>query len=383
MRIFRLSWLAIAARFIAIALLPQLAASTAGTSNITAELVSQEAPQITTEDARASVIYQNLLEAYKPKTLQRAQVLPRAPVETPPTEYLPYPPPPNYVWPPGPHTQYPPPSETNAPAGWYGGTGTGGQGNSGAGSASNVNSGSGSTSAASSLRIPNPLRLPINLLFTYLPTSLLAPLGSPLLSRRSSSSQQQDYVSAKALEVRAPVETPPTEYLPYPPPPNYQWPPGMTPQNENPQPSEFDPPPGWYTGQTNQGGQGSGSGGNNNGNANTNGGDTNTGAGAPNQGAAYQGQYPYAQQQGGGGGGIGKGHLAWILVVTILATGVVVGGLAYRRGKKKGAGGGIDDDGGEKGTRIGGALAKLRFWGKRNRSPPPPPPAAAEAPAAE
>lgn len=377
----------VAALSIAVALLPQPAVSSPEKPNVTAELIGEEVSQFKSQDDRASIIYNNLLQAYKPKTLQRAQILPRTPVETPPTEYLPYPPPPNYVWPPGPHTQYPPPSETNAPAGWYGGTGTGGQGNSGAGSASNVNSASGSTSSAPSLRIPTPLRLPINLLFTYLPTSLLAPLGSPPLSARrpqsnrkaSSSSQlQQDhkYIPEKALEVRAPVETPPTEYLPYPPPPNYQWPPGMTPQNENPQPSEFNPPPGWNTGQTNQGGQGSGSGGNSNGNGNT-----NAGNGA---GSAYPAQNPYPQQQvGGGGGGIGKGHLAWILIVTIIATGVVVGGLAYRQGKKKGAGGG-GDDGGEKAARVKGAMAKMRFWGKKKGRPPPAAAAAdEEAPAAE
>lgn len=37
------------------------------------------------------------------------------------------------------------------------------------------------------------------------------------------------------LKPRRPVETPPTEYLPYPPPDNYQWPPGMNAGNENPQ----------------------------------------------------------------------------------------------------------------------------------------------------
>ena len=53
------------------------------------------------------------------------EVNPRSPVETPPTEYLPYPPPPNYNWPAGtsPNTENPPPSECNPPAGWYGGTG--------------------------------------------------------------------------------------------------------------------------------------------------------------------------------------------------------------------------------------------------------------------
>lgn len=68
-------------------------------------------------------------------------VHPRAPVETPPTEYLPYPPPPNYQWPAGtsPGTQNPPPSEFNPPAGWYGGTG---QGNPGAVSGSGSTAGS-------------------------------------------------------------------------------------------------------------------------------------------------------------------------------------------------------------------------------------------------
>lgn len=49
------------------------------------------------------------------------------------------------------------------------------------------------------------------------------------------------------IHPRSPVETPPTEYLPYPPPPNYTWPPGTSPATEDPQPSEFDPPPGFYT----------------------------------------------------------------------------------------------------------------------------------------
>ena len=39
----------------------------------------------------------------------------------------------------------------------------------------------------------------------------------------------------QALKPRRPVETPPTEYLPYPPPDNYQWPPGENAGNENPQ----------------------------------------------------------------------------------------------------------------------------------------------------
>lgn len=47
---------------------------------------------------------------------------------------------------------------------------------------------------------------------------------------------------------RSPIETPPTEYLPYPPPSNYPWPPGQSPATETPQPSEHNPPAGWYTG---------------------------------------------------------------------------------------------------------------------------------------
>lgn len=53
------------------------------------------------------------------------------------------------------------------------------------------------------------------------------------------------------LNPRSPVETPPTEFLPYPPPKGYVWPPGTSPQSENPQPSEFDPPYGFYTGESN------------------------------------------------------------------------------------------------------------------------------------
>lgn len=61
------------------------------------------------------------------------------------------------------------------------------------------------------------------------------------------------------MHARTPIETPPTEYLPYPPPPNYSWPPGTSPATENPQPSESDPPPGFYT----DAGVGSDGGGNN------------------------------------------------------------------------------------------------------------------------
>ena len=48
--------------------------------------------------------------------------------------------------------------------------------------------------------------------------------------------------------------TPPTEYLPYPPPPGYQPGPGCAPASQGTQPSENNPPAGFY------GGSGSGSG---------------------------------------------------------------------------------------------------------------------------
>ncbi|KAI4205294.1 MAG: hypothetical protein LQ350_000617 [Teloschistes chrysophthalmus] len=162
---------------------------------------------------------------FDPQTLilKGSRPEPRSPVETPPTEYLPYPPPPNYSWPPGPHTQYPPPSETNAPAGWYGGTGTGGQGNSGAGSASGS---SAQTSAAvPSLRLPSLFHIPLDVLLLLLRPFLLPPSSS----------------MTHPLRARTPVETPPSEYLPYPSPPNYQWPLGQSPRDQNPR-------AGWYGG---------------------------------------------------------------------------------------------------------------------------------------
>ncbi|KAI4252923.1 MAG: hypothetical protein LQ352_003995, partial [Teloschistes flavicans] len=174
--------------------------------------------------------------------LKGSRLEPRSPIETPPTEYLPYPPPPNYSWPPGPHTQNPPPSETNAPAGWYGGTGTGGQGNSGAGSASG--SGAQISAAVPSLRLPSLLRIPLDVLLLLLPPSLLP---APPLSSMT-----------HPLRARAPVETPPTEYPPYSAPPDYQWPLGESQQNENPQPSEENPPTGWYGGSGQQGNSGDG-----------------------------------------------------------------------------------------------------------------------------
>lgn len=41
-------------------------------------------------------------------------------------------------------------------------------------------------------------------------------------------------IPRQELKPRQPVETPPTAYLPYPPPANYVWPPGMSPENQYP-----------------------------------------------------------------------------------------------------------------------------------------------------
>ena len=205
----------------------------------------------------------------------------RAPVETPPTEYLPYPPPPNYSWPPGENAgnENPKPSDNNPPAGWN----TGQSGSSGSGSGSSA-VGASPSAASPALR---PLAffhiltavLPIFARGARIPRALSqTPLGSPLPSTPSttevyapasapaidpqdfSPSQTRDLLSRfiASLFPRSPVETPPTEYLPYPPPPNYSWPPGENPSNENPPPTEFNPPAGWYGGNGNgQGASGS------------------------------------------------------------------------------------------------------------------------------
>lgn len=216
------------------------------------------------------------------ESLPEPKVEIRAPVETPPTEYLPYPPPPNYSWPAGENSanENPQPSENDPPAGWN--TGQSGS------------SGSGSGSSSSTSRASPPLRphVVLRLIASVLPVrarrdrisrvSSQTPLAERLPSVGSDNSEQPpgaipavdpaikfDPAHTRSrftgfltsvlpgrfysgVIPRAPVETPPTEYLPYPPPPNYNWPTGTSPNTENPPPSECDPPAGWYggTGQT-------------------------------------------------------------------------------------------------------------------------------------
>ncbi|KAL8693991.1 MAG: hypothetical protein Q9218_001290 [Villophora microphyllina] len=323
---------------------PQLVSTTPEKRNIN---LRQE--QSNAEDPPDLVKIQTLLRSL---VLSGSQLEPRSPIETPPTEYLPYPPPPNYSWPPGPHTQNPPPSETNAPAGWYGGTGTGGQGNSGAGSASGSGYGSSTSAAAPSLRLPSLLHVPLEVVLLLLPAYLLP-----------SSSYERRSLTGQPMKARDPVETPPTEYLPYPPPPNYQWPPGENPQNEYPQPSENNPPAGWY------GGTGQGNPGAVNGNG-------NTGSGASNNGL---------QQTSSGGGGypIGRSHLVWIVIVTIISTMIVVSIFWWWRMNKKAAGGG-EEEGEKAKVDLKERMGTLKFWGKgKKEGRAPPPAAAAAAPPAE
>ena len=166
------------------------------------------------------------------------------------------------------------PSEFNPPTGW----------NTGA------NSGSGSTSQQKSAA-SGPLRAP--LLFRLLASSFGTGARPHRIARPSVPSSQLDsehptlsnqtantwppgavpsnegppttteipadlLTRLLAIVPRAPVETPPTEFLPYPPPPDYVWPAGQTPQNENPKPSE-NSPGGWYGGTGQTQGQGAGS----------------------------------------------------------------------------------------------------------------------------
>ncbi|KAL8867470.1 MAG: hypothetical protein Q9174_005645, partial [Haloplaca sp. 1 TL-2023] len=300
MRVFQPRWMALSAIVIPLLLIPQLVSP----------IPEKRIIDLPHEDPKPSTAFnlnklQDLLHRITPRFLN---LEPRAPVETPPTAYLPYPPPPNYSWPPGPHTQYPPPSETNAPGGWYGGTGTGGQGNSGAGSAQGSNPGSGATSAGvPSLRVPSLIPfIPFETLFYLLPSSLL-PASSP---RRRHGGKAR-----RVLQARDPLETPPTQFLPYPPPPNYQWPEGQGPGDQNPQPSEFDPPPGVYGGYN-----------------------PNSNAGSPSSSSSSNpGTQPLGSNGGGGGGkpSYGPGHLAWIIAVTIIGSAIVFGLVGYwYKGKK-------------------------------------------------
>ncbi|KAI4228249.1 MAG: hypothetical protein L6R36_001752, partial [Xanthoria steineri] len=228
MRLFHPRWMALCATLIVAALIPQLLAQ----NGENRENISYEDPKPAPNPRIPNL--KTLLDHLTTKLLRRSRIQPRIPTETPPTAYLPYPPPPNYVWPPGPHTQSPPPSETNAPGGWYGGTGTGGQGNSGAGSAGS----STGSSAAPRLQIPALFTLPRNFLLSLL--SLL-PQTNPTNAEDTDHTPRKDRKQGQ-LKPRNPIETPPTQYLPYPPPPTYQWPPGQNPGIQNPKPSEFDPP---------------------------------------------------------------------------------------------------------------------------------------------
>ena len=180
------------------------------------------------------------------------------------------------------------PSEFDPPAGWY----TGQSGSSSSGSQSQT------SAASASLRPPTLLRLLASSLGanarrvarpqvhpsqldsqhpTFGPlspsewppgaipsvetpptaTPFQPPPSWPLLSRLLISALPAS--ARSAVIPRMPVETPPTEYLPYSPPPNYNWPAGENPSNENPQPSEFNAPAGWYGGTGQSGGGGGGS----------------------------------------------------------------------------------------------------------------------------
>ena len=177
------------------------------------------------------------------------------------------------------------PSEFNPPAGWY--TGQSGSGSSGSQTQTSAASTSlrpptlfrllASSLATNARRIARPQVYPSQLdsqhpTFGFLPPGGEGPPGAiplvetpptippvlppppswPLLSRLLVSGLSAPAPSA--VIPRKPVETPPTEFLPYPLPPNYDWPAGETPGNENPRPSELNPPAGWYGGTAGQGG---------------------------------------------------------------------------------------------------------------------------------
>ncbi|KAG7009031.1 hypothetical protein G7Y79_00003g008990 [Physcia stellaris] len=186
------------------------------------------------------------------------ELKPRRPVETPPTEYLPYPPPDNYQWPPGmnagnenpqsirirllqlpklssllplhplssstssPRASAPPPAASPVPPSLI---------------PSSTRSIQPTTTDPSTPghQAQSPQSKPHQQRPTPSFPLLAPPLPLPLLRP-----------SAQRSHPRDPIETPPTEYLPYPPPADYVWPAGQSPGNENPQPSEFDSPGGWY-----------------------------------------------------------------------------------------------------------------------------------------
>ena len=168
------------------------------------------------------------------------------------------------------------PSEFNPPAGWY--TGQSGSGSSGSQTQTSAASASlrpltlfrllTSSLGTNARRIARPQVYPSQLDSQH-PTfgphtpsewppgaipSVETPPTTPVLLPPSWSLLSRLLVSAlpaparSAVIPRKPVETPPTEYLPYLPPPNYDWPAGENPGNEYPQPSEFNPPAGWYGG---------------------------------------------------------------------------------------------------------------------------------------
>ncbi|KAL8952522.1 MAG: hypothetical protein Q9222_001552, partial [Ikaeria aurantiellina] len=285
MRIFQPQWMALSAVLIPIALNPAFAKdpnqvkTTTGNNNTTL----QSSSALSAADPKATaVLLESILHNLTPKRFIRStrSLEIRAPVETPPTQFLPYPPPPGYVYPPGTNAanQNPQPSEFDPPPGVYGSAYQGG------------NSASQSSSAAPSLRVPVLLSLlanpRLNALAALLPTNIVLPRN----------------IKHLRLEAREPVETPPTQFLPYPPPPGYVYPQGESPETQNPKPSEFNPPAGVYGGASNSGQQQQQQ-------SNTNGYNT---AGSANQ--------PLTQSTGGGGLHVGPGHLAWILAVTIIAT---------------------------------------------------------------
>ena len=86
----------------------------------------------------------------------------------------------------------------------------------------------------------SPNGIALSLLLALLPNGVSAEALNDTTEPDSMSTQDQmpssvAEVKEQALKPRRPVETPPTEYLPYPPPDNYQWPPGENAGNENPQ----------------------------------------------------------------------------------------------------------------------------------------------------